>query len=93
MTTKTIITVGDPTDHGGTVISGSPLHTIRGRLIARVGDQVLCPLLHPGGKPHGINKIISGSEIVTIDGIPVAVEGSKTECGCTLLGTLPAKAG
>ena len=30
-----IITVGDKTDHGGTVISGSPTHDIHGRAIAR----------------------------------------------------------
>jgi uncharacterized Zn-binding protein involved in type VI secretion len=42
-----IITVGDKTDHGGTVISGSPNHDIRGRAIARLGDKVNCPLPYP----------------------------------------------
>jgi uncharacterized Zn-binding protein involved in type VI secretion len=37
-----IITVGDKTDHDGTVISGSPTHEIRGRAVARLGDQVDC---------------------------------------------------
>lgn len=45
-----IITVGDKTDHGGTVISGSPNHDIRGRAIARLGDSVACPQSYPGGK-------------------------------------------
>jgi uncharacterized Zn-binding protein involved in type VI secretion len=48
-----IITVGDKTDHGGTVISGSPNHDIRGRAIARLGDQVNCPLFYPGGNRTG----------------------------------------
>ena len=48
-----IITVGDKTDHGGTVISGSPDHDIMGKAIARLGDKVLCPMPYPGGKPHG----------------------------------------
>lgn len=44
-----IITVGDKTDHGGTVISGSPDHDIGGRAIARLGDPVSCPQSYPGG--------------------------------------------
>jgi uncharacterized Zn-binding protein involved in type VI secretion len=85
-----IITVGDKTDHGGTVISGSANHDIRGKAIARLGDQVACPQLYPGGKPHGINKIITAHDTLTIDGVPVAVEGCTTECGCKLIGSAPA---
>jgi uncharacterized Zn-binding protein involved in type VI secretion len=88
-----IITVGDKTDHGGTVISGSPKHDIRGRAIARLGDRVDCPLPYPGGKPHGDNKTITAHEILTLDGVPVAVEGCMTECGCKLIGSLPATVG
>ena len=85
-----IITVGDKTDHGGTVINGSSNHNIRGRAIARLGDQVACPLLYPGGKPHGLNKIVTAHSTLTIDGMPVAVEGCTTECGCKLIGSQPA---
>lgn len=85
-----IITVGDKTDHGGTVISGSPTHDIQGRAIARLGDKVDCPQSYPGGKPHGVNKIISAHDTLTVNGVPVAVEGCTTECGCKLLGSLPA---
>ncbi|MFS2025551.1 PAAR domain-containing protein [Massilia sp. GER05] len=34
-----IIVVGDSTDHGGKVISGSPSHDVDGKPIARLGDQ------------------------------------------------------
>jgi len=68
-----IITVGDKTDHGGTVISGSPTHDIRGRAIARLGDQVNCPQSCPGGKPHGVNKITTAYNSFTVNGVPVAV--------------------
>lgn len=85
-----IITVGDKTDHGGTVISGSPDHDIRRKAIARLGDKVDCPMPYPGGKPRGINKIISGHHTLTVNGVPVAVEGSTTECGCKLIGGVPA---
>jgi uncharacterized Zn-binding protein involved in type VI secretion len=85
-----IITVGDKTDHGGTVISGSPDHDVRGRAIARLGDKVDCPLFYTGGKPHGVNKITTASSSFTVNGVPVAVEGCTTECGCKLIGSVPA---
>lgn len=81
-----IITVGDSTDHGGQVISGSPNHDIAGKAIARLGDKVSCPLFYPGGKPHGINKIITAHESLTVNGVPVAVQDCTTECGCKLIG-------
>ena len=90
---KVIITVGDKTDHGGTVISGSPSHDIRGRAIARLGDKVDCPQFYPGGKPHGVNKIITAHDTSTVNGVPVAVEGCTTECGCKLIGSLSATVG
>jgi uncharacterized Zn-binding protein involved in type VI secretion len=61
-----IITVGDKTDHGGTVISGAPNQNIHGRAVARLGDKVDCPQFYPGGKPHGINKIVTACNTVTI---------------------------
>jgi uncharacterized Zn-binding protein involved in type VI secretion len=88
-----IITVGDKTDHGGTVISGAPNQNIHGRAVARLGDKVDCPQFYPGGKPHGINKIITACNTVTINGVPVAVEGCTTECGCKLIGSQPASVG
>ena len=85
-----IITVGDKTDHGGAVISGSPNHNIRGQAIARVGDQVSCPLFYPGGKPHGVTKIVNGHGTMTLGGLSVAVDGCLAECGCKLIGSKPA---
>ncbi|AOY90872.1 hypothetical protein BKK79_02870 [Cupriavidus sp. USMAA2-4] len=80
-----IITVGDRTDHGGKVISGSPTHTIGGKPIARLHDLVDCPLKYPNGRPHGVNKIIEAHPTFTVGGIAVAVEGCRTECGCRLM--------
>jgi uncharacterized Zn-binding protein involved in type VI secretion len=88
-----IITVIDKTDHGGTVISGSPDHDVRGKAIARLGDKVNCPQFYPGGKPHGVNKIITAHNTLIINGLPVAVEGCITECGCKLIGSLPVTVG
>ena len=87
-----IIVIGDRTDHNGKVISGSSAHTVDGVPIARLGDKVDCPQFYPGGKPHGINKIITGHPTVKVGGIPVAVEGCVTECGCKLIGSKRANA-
>jgi uncharacterized Zn-binding protein involved in type VI secretion len=85
-----IVTVGDNTDHGGEVITGSPNHTIAGRAIARVGDLVYCPQLYPGGAPHGVNKIIDGHPTYSVDNKAVAIHGSGTVCGCKLIGSVTA---
>ena len=62
---RKIIVVGDPTDHGGRVISGSPTQKINGKAIARLGDQVNCPK-----KGHGVNDIVEGDASMLINGIP-----------------------
>ena len=85
---KKVIVVGDPTTHGGQVISGSLTQKIEGKPVARLGDLVNCPLFYPGGKPHGVNKIIEGEPGCMVDGLPIALEGHKTECGCALIGTV-----
>ncbi|MGW8391177.1 PAAR domain-containing protein [Pseudoduganella sp. HUAS MS19] len=75
-----IITVGDKTSHGGKVISGSPEHDIEGKAIARLGDEVDCPL-------HGVNQIVTAHKTLMAGDKPVAVEGCETECGCKLIGS------
>lgn len=83
---------GDTTDHGGKVISGSPLHDIDGKLIARLGDLVDCTTTTRGGK-HDVNKFVTAYPTVSVGGVPVAVQDYVTECGCKLIGTHRASAG
>lgn len=90
---RTVILVGDPTDHGGVVISGSSAHKVNGKPIARLGDKVDCPAKYPGGKPHGVNAIVEGEPAMLIGGIPVALEGHMTACGCSLIGTCSVRHG
>jgi uncharacterized Zn-binding protein involved in type VI secretion len=84
---RSIIVVGDRTTHEGRVITGSAKHTIDDKPIARKGDLVDCPERYPGGSPHGVNAIIEGEERCLIDGMPVALDGHRTECGCALIGS------
>ncbi|VWD41853.1 PAAR repeat-containing protein [Burkholderia lata] len=88
-----VIVVGDATSHGGRVITGSETHSIDGKKIARLHDLVDCPEKYPDGRPHGVNKIVEAHPTVTIDGQRVALHGHRTECGCTLIGSMTASVG
>ena len=77
---------GDATDHGGKAISGSPVHTVDGPPIARLGDEVDCPQHYPSGKRHGVNNIITAHPTVKVGDVPIAVQDCVTECGCTFIG-------
>jgi uncharacterized Zn-binding protein involved in type VI secretion len=88
-----IILLGDLTSHGGRVITGSKIHTIGGKRIARLHDLVDCPETYPDGRPHGVNKIVEAHPTFTIDGERVALHGHHTECGCTLSGSTTASIG
>ncbi|WP_250487966.1 PAAR domain-containing protein [Caballeronia sp. GaOx3] len=85
-----IILVGDSTDHGGKVVTGSSTHKIGGRSVARLNDLVDCPQKYPDGRPHGVNKIIEAHPTFAIGGRRVALHGHHTECGCTLIGSTSA---
>jgi len=82
---KGVIRLGDPTTHGGKVISAAPNSTVLGIAVARRGDQCICPI-----KGHSNCKIAEGDPKVSIDGVPVAFEGHKTTCGATLISTVSA---
>lgn len=78
---KGYIRLGDPTSHGGTVLSANPRFTVGGKGVACLGDDCTCPL-------HGPCKIAEGLSHECIDGKPVALHGHKTSCGATLISTL-----
>ncbi|MFM0139543.1 PAAR domain-containing protein [Caballeronia grimmiae] len=88
-----IIRVGDRTDHGGKVITGSSTHMISGRSVARLNDLVDCPQTYPDGRPHGINKIIEAHPTFMVGGQRVALHGHHSECGCALIGSTSAAIG
>lgn len=77
---RPVILKGDMTSHGGCVITASDVSLCDGRGIARVGDQVTCPV-----KGHGVNQIVTGDVTASIDGHPVARDGDSTACGAILI--------
>jgi uncharacterized Zn-binding protein involved in type VI secretion len=77
---------GDPTSHGGVVLTGTPTVVIGGRPAARVEDTASCPVVppEPGALPHVGGPITTGSSTVLIGGKPAARAGDTvTETGAT----------
>jgi len=78
-----IIRLGDPTSHGGKVVSVSAQQFIvGGKPVARVGDTCSCPM--PG---HGPCTIVEGSSKDLVGGVAIAYHGHKTSCGAALIST------
>lgn len=81
---KGVIRLGDPTSHGGKVISASGTSFVNGIAVARQGDACICPI-----HGHSPCMIAEGDPSVLVGGIPVAFQGHKTSCGATLISTAP----
>ncbi|MCA3087109.1 MAG: PAAR domain-containing protein [Burkholderia sp.] len=79
-----LIRIGDDTDHGGKVETGSTTMHFDGRYVARKRDRVSCPQ-HPDISP---NLIEEGDPSMTDDGIPIARNGHRATCGCHLISSL-----
>jgi uncharacterized Zn-binding protein involved in type VI secretion len=78
---KNVIRLGDPTSHGGKVISTSASNfTVQGILVACVGDTCSCPL--PG---HTGCTITTGSTHHTLNGKQIAFDGDNLSCGAKLI--------
>lgn len=78
---KAIVRVGDALHpFGGEVLQGR--YDCDGKPIACAGDRVRCNL-------HGFNAIAEGSRLMTLDDLPVALDGHRCQCGCALVSSLP----
>lgn len=78
-----VIRLGDPTSHGGEVVSAAGNYSIMNKGVARVGDSCTCPK-----RGHSNCTIAEGDPNWTIDGRAVALHGHKTTCGAELISTL-----
>lgn len=79
-----VIRLGDPTSHGGKVVTVSAKYfLVDGKPVARVGDVCSCPIAG-----HADCRIGEGSSRHLIDGVEVAYDGHKTTCGATLIATV-----
>lgn len=74
--------LGDPTSHGGFVITCSPDTYTNGFGNARIGDLVSCPI-------HGNNPIISGATHHSSNGKLDARIGDRSACGSIIISGSP----
>lgn len=79
-----IIRVGDPTSHGGKVISSNANHIkVGGIAVALVGDKCTCPV-----KGHDNCTIATGNANHKVNGVAVAYDGDTTTCGAKLIASV-----
>ena len=77
-----LVRKGDPLrPFGGEVLEGHYLAF--GKPVACMGDAARC-------NKHGLTRIAQGVPGTTMDGQPVALDGYRCDCGCTLVSTLAA---
>lgn len=76
--------IGDTSDHGGSIISGSDNVSADGIPVARVGDVHTCPI-----SGHGTTAIVSTPQNSVYNGVLVATVGAKTGCGATIVSGSP----
>lgn len=80
---KGIVRIGDKTTGGGQVQSGSSKMKFQGIGVARLNDPVSCPI-----EGHSPSHIAEGHPTMKDNGAPVAFDGYKCSCGCTLISSL-----
>lgn len=78
---RAVICKDDPTSHGGVVVEGNMLATVKGRQVAQKGHMTRCP------RCKGSFPIIEGLSFHSFAGVGTVVEGMKTACGAILIAT------
>jgi uncharacterized Zn-binding protein involved in type VI secretion len=75
---KSPVCLGDDTTHGGKVIRVSSTFNFDDRKVALLHDIVSCPI-------HGDNPIIEHGHGFSDNGLPVAVDRCRTQCGSEVI--------
>jgi uncharacterized Zn-binding protein involved in type VI secretion len=78
------VRLGDPTSHGGQVISATSNYILHGIAIAQTGDMAHCP------QCKGDYAILPTPGAPTDNGQTLAFEGTATACGATLIASFKA---
>lgn len=75
--------LGDPSSHGGQIVSAAETVFANGIAVARDGDLHACPI--PG---HGVT-MLTGSGQATIEGGSVVRVGDTAACGAVIIAGSP----
>lgn len=76
--------IGDPSSHGGIIISGSDDVRADGISKARLGDMHSCPLLG-----HGVTPLVTASNDVYTDARGQVRVGDSAGCGAVIVDGSP----
>lgn len=79
---KGVIRIGDPTTHGGRVLTAASGTVVLGKPVALAGDMASCP------QCKGTFPINSGSSGNQHKGKQYAYDGDTTVCGAKLISTI-----
>lgn len=78
---KRMVMIGDPTDHGGQVITASSSYRVSGKRAALDGDMVSCPIRGHGSTPISSNRTTKNGNR------PITLTGDICGCGAKVIGT------
>ncbi|GLQ50734.1 PAAR domain-containing protein [Dyella flava] len=70
--------LGDPTSHGGKIITASSSYVFHSRKAAVLDDLVSCPI-------HGDNPIVESGDGFSDEGRSLVVSGCRSRCGAVVL--------
>lgn len=71
--------LGDPSDHGGVIITASEDVFANGIGVCRLGDLHSCPL-----PDHGVTPLVTASATVIVDGVGCVRVGDIAGCGAAI---------
>lgn len=82
MTSKRVVRLNDPSDHGGYIITASGKVRAEGIHVALEGDLHVCPIEH-----HGTTPVHATTHRFKVTHLPVLRDGDIAECGAVISAT------
>lgn len=76
---RNLVRLGDPSDHGGKMITANGLFKVNGKMQCVNGDLHSCPV-----RGHGVTPV-SSSYSATSNGKSITLIGDKAGCGATIV--------
>ena len=78
--TKAIVRLGDPSDHGGTMITAGGSFRVDGITVCVDQDMHQCPI-----KGHGVTPVTSTTAITKTNGKGILRVGDRAGCGAVII--------
>ena len=79
MAGKRIVRLGDPSDHGGYMVTASGKMRAKGIVVCNHGDQHVCPI-----EGHGTTSVSSTAPRFKVNGNTILRDGDVAGCGARI---------